>query len=79
MSSYQNHYSATLNKCFYLLITTYLHYKKQAQYTSTLMRLFDINENKEYGAFFKRSTSLFLHSVPFSKGFVTPKMSGRNW
>jgi hypothetical protein len=55
ITSYQNHYSATLNKCFYLTTTTGVNYKKQPQYTTTLMTLFDLNENKEYGTFFKRS------------------------
>jgi hypothetical protein len=55
ITTYQNHYSATLNKCFYLLIVTGINYKKHPQYTTTLMTLFDINENKEYGTFFKRS------------------------
>ena len=55
ITTYQNHYSAPLNKCFYLLIVTGINYKKQPQYTTILMTLFDLNENKEYGAFFKRS------------------------
>jgi hypothetical protein len=60
ITTYQNHYSATLNKCFYLMITTGVNYKKQPQYTTKLMTLFDLNDNKEYGTFFKRSDS----SVP---------------
>ena len=55
ITSYQNHYSATMNKCFYLLITPGLNFKKQPQYTTKLMTLLDINENKEYGTFFERS------------------------
>lgn len=55
ITTYQNHYSATLNKCLYLLIVTGINYKTQPRYTTTLMTLFDINENKEYGTFFKRS------------------------
>jgi len=55
VTSYQNHYSATMNKCFYLLITTGVNYKEHPQYTTTLMTLLDLNENKEYGTFFERS------------------------
>jgi hypothetical protein len=55
ITTYQNHYSATLNKCFYLLIVTGVNYKEHPQYTTTLMTLLDLNENKEYGTFFKRS------------------------
>jgi hypothetical protein len=45
ITTYQNHYSATLNKCFYLLKTTGINYK-HLQYTTTLMTLIDLNENK---------------------------------
>jgi hypothetical protein len=57
ITSYQNHYSSTLNKCFYLLITNSMNYKKQPQYMTTLITLLDLNENKEYGTFFRRSDS----------------------
>jgi hypothetical protein len=57
ITSYQNHYSANLNKCFYLLIVNGVNYKKKPQYTTTLITLFDLNENKEYGTFFRRSDS----------------------
>ena len=44
MTSYQNHYSTRLNKCFILIIVTSVNYKKQPQYISTLITLFDLNE-----------------------------------
>jgi hypothetical protein len=55
ITNYQNHYSATFNKCFYLLITTSVNFKQKPAYTMTLTTLFDINDNREYGSFFKRS------------------------
>ena len=36
-----------------MLTTTNLEYKKKPKTTSTTMTLFDINENREYGDFFK--------------------------
>lgn len=47
-ASYQNHYNERLNKCFYLEISTT--YKRGAETFKTL-RLFDINENREYATF----------------------------
>jgi hypothetical protein len=55
ITTYQNHYSATLNKCFYLLTSTSINYKKKPENTTILMTILDLNENKEYGSFFKRS------------------------
>jgi hypothetical protein len=49
--TYENHYSAALNKCFYLQITTTTK-KKPPISATTIMNLFDINENKQYGTFF---------------------------
>lgn len=46
-ASYENHYNARLNKCFYLEMTaTYPRKEGQVQRDSTL---FDLHENKEYG------------------------------
>ena len=47
-ANYQNHYNERLNKCFYLESSTT--YKSGAEPFKTL-RLFDINENKEYATF----------------------------
>jgi hypothetical protein len=55
ITTYQNHYSAALSKCFYLMIVTGVNYKKQPSHTTTRRTVFDLNENKEYGIFFKRS------------------------
>ena len=46
--NYENHYSARLNKCFFLEIADL--YEKGKGGTKG-MRLFDLNENKEYGAY----------------------------
>ena len=48
-SNYQNHYSEKLNKCFFLEITTIFEKGK----VSKLFRLFDLNENKEYGSYWE--------------------------
>jgi len=47
--NYENHYSARLNKCFFLEIS--LSYDKGKLTRSKNMRLFDLNENKEYGIY----------------------------
>jgi hypothetical protein len=49
LSNYENHYSPKLNKCFFLEITETI----EKRGISESMRLFDLNENKEYGAYFK--------------------------
>jgi len=48
--SYQNHYNARLNKCFYLqTVNTYP--KNKAENVHEDGVLFDINDNREYGNF----------------------------
>lgn len=47
--NYESHFSAQLNKCFFLEIAVTIENGK----SSTLYRLFDLNENKEYGSFFR--------------------------
>lgn len=49
LSKYENHFSAQFNRCFFLEIVSF--YGKSG--TSTSMRLFDLNENKQYGSYFK--------------------------
>jgi hypothetical protein len=44
---YENHYSSRLNKCFFLEIVV----SHEQETSSTIMRLFDLNVNKEYGVF----------------------------
>lgn len=53
MSNYQNHYSEKLNKCFFLEISTFFEKGKR----SKLLRLFDLNENKEYGSYWESDDS----------------------
>ena len=45
--NYENHYSARLNKCFFLEIVV----SHEQETNATIMRLFDLNVNKEYGIF----------------------------
>jgi hypothetical protein len=47
--NYENHYSARLNKCFFLEIA--VSNEKGNPTSSKIMRLFDLNDNKEYGVF----------------------------
>jgi hypothetical protein len=44
--NYENHYSARLNKCFFLEIAV-----SHKPTGSKIMRLFDLNDSKEYGTF----------------------------
>jgi hypothetical protein len=53
--NYRNHYSATLNKCFFLEMSSIIATKANPVYTAQMFRLFDINDNNEYGNFYKRS------------------------
>lgn len=56
---YTNHYNRKLNKCFILVTETSIHEDKETReklgVSSTYKTLLDINENKEYGGFFKFS------------------------
>jgi hypothetical protein len=45
--NYQAHYNARLNKCFYLEMGMFVDSKS----SSSLFRLYDLLENKEYGSF----------------------------
>jgi hypothetical protein len=55
VTAYENHYNAMLNKCFFLEIVTSVNYKTKDKSISTMITLFDLNEHKAYGSFFKRS------------------------
>jgi hypothetical protein len=48
--SYESHYSARLNKCFFLEIS--VAYEKGQSSGHKLMRLFDLDDTKEYGQYF---------------------------
>ena len=48
LMNYENHFSQRLNKCFFLEILVVVEKRKW----SKQMRLFDLNENKEYGSYF---------------------------
>src|SRR6516162_8673032 len=47
--NYENHYNARLNKCFYLEISISYDRQDGKPTIFTLMRLYDLNDNKEYG------------------------------
>jgi hypothetical protein len=58
VANYENHYSTRLNKCFYLEISTS---HDQAKHTSVKsLRLFDLNDNKEYATFIEGLPGLVL-------------------
>jgi hypothetical protein len=61
ITAFQNHYSATLNKCFFLEIVTSVNYKETPKSISTTMTLLDLNDHKEYGEYFKRTQD----AIPF--------------
>jgi len=48
--NYENHYSERSKKCFFLEIAM-SYEREEGKPASKIMRLFDINENKEYGTF----------------------------
>ena len=48
--NYENHYSGRLKECFFLEIAM-SYEREEGKPASKIMRLFDINENKEYGTF----------------------------
>jgi hypothetical protein len=50
-ADYENHYSARLNKCFYLEISTSYVERKEGITTIKSLLLYDLNENKRYGEF----------------------------
>jgi hypothetical protein len=52
--NYENHYSARLKKCFFLEIAM-SYEREEGKPASKIMRLFDINENKELRDFCQRS------------------------
>lgn len=52
--NYENHYSERLNKCFFLEILVVVEKGK----FSKQFRLFDLNENREYGSYYESDTTL---------------------
>ena len=66
--NYENHYSARLKKCFFLEIAM-SYEREEGKPASKIMRLFDINENREYGTFVSGPTE----STP-----VTCAVRGKN-
>jgi hypothetical protein len=48
--NYENHHSARLNKCFFLEIAM-SYEREEGKPGSKIMRLFDLNDSKEYGTF----------------------------
>jgi hypothetical protein len=53
--NYRNHYSAVFNKCFFLEMSNILGYRANPKYSAQMFRLYDLNDNKEYGSYYKRS------------------------
>jgi hypothetical protein len=51
IANYQNHYNERLNKCFYLEMSTTYQILNGKPERFKIMRLVDINENKEYATY----------------------------
>ena len=49
--NYENHYSTRLNKCFFLEVANTYERREGKPIASKIMRLVDLNDNKEYGTF----------------------------
>jgi hypothetical protein len=64
ISKYETHYNATLDKCFYLTRSDIIGKKK----VTKVERLFDVDENKEYGRFSGGNGDTFHICVMFVKG-----------
>jgi hypothetical protein len=56
IAGYRNQYNSKLNKCFVLLTYRDIPRKNKKDGPSTLVTLLDINENMEYGNYFKRDS-----------------------
>jgi hypothetical protein len=54
-AKYENHYNARLKKCFYLEVRS-LELRQRQSNKINMLRLFDLNENKEYASFNKGAT-----------------------
>ena len=66
-ANYRNHFNGAMSKCFVLLTYLDLPYKDKKQSPSTQITLFDVNENKEYGTFFKFANSELLFQCDVEK------------
>ena len=67
VANYENHYSERLNKCFYLEVSTIYEKKEDKTASSKTMRLFDINENKEYATYMTMMCSVRTSSMKSQK------------
>jgi hypothetical protein len=68
IGNYENHYNSRLNKCIYLEIgNTY----ERGKSPSRVMRLFDINENREIATYSKSEGDAFVICVVQGNGCRT--------
>jgi hypothetical protein len=68
IGNYENHYNSRLNKCIYLEISNAF---QRGKSPSRLMRLFDINENREIATYSKSEGDAFIICVVQDKGCQT--------
>jgi hypothetical protein len=61
--NYENHYSTQLNKCFFLEVANKYESREGKPIASKIMRLVDLNDNKEYGTFVSGPTEPLACSV----------------
>lgn len=77
-ASYENHYSATFNKCFAVYTIEGLYYKSQPTQTTTMV-LFDVNEHKAFGSFFTTSHSAVPAICKVQEKFCHSESEWREW
>src|SRR5262245_37110806 len=75
--NYENHYSARLNKCFFLEIAM-SYEREEGKPGSKIMRLFDLTDNKEYAAFASGPTKVPHLHVWYEAKAVSPRVNGGN-
>jgi hypothetical protein len=82
VTSFENHYSATVNKCFFLEIVFSYTYKPKKS-MSKMMTLFDLDDHKAYAMFFRSEDNApfpcevqekVCHSESEWREFVKPYM-----
>ncbi len=72
--NYESHFNSKLDKCLFLEIVTVVEKGNHAKQ----LRLFDLNENKEYGSYFTRTKRLATCPVRFAMLNAPRRTNGGN-
>ena len=76
--NYENHYSPRLKKCFFLEIA--MSYEREEEKPgSKIMRLFDLNENREYGTLSAVLLKVRQLHVWYEAKTARPRVNGGNF